>query len=339
MKRFFCQCGQELFFENSLCFRCNSTVGFDPSTFDMVVAAPDGETTHNSTGRELEACGNWTSYRVCNWWTIKAEGRSLCRSCRLNTVIPNLERSENLERWEKLEAAKRRLLYTVLDLELPFDSVEHPLRFEFIEDQRTNEDAASAMVYTGHANGTITILAAEADDLFRESQRQSMDQRYRTLLGHMRHESGHYFWPMLVRPDDLDQFRELFGDERADYKASLERFYESTTFEHPDYVSVYAQAHPAEDWAESFSHALHLFDTVETAVERELLPAAAMPAPDSERFIDEALLDRFADLAISLNELNRSLGLKDAYPFVLGKMVRRKLVFIGSVISRASRSR
>jgi hypothetical protein len=340
VKRFYCQCGQELFFENSFCFQCRSTVGFDPSTFDMVLQASAGEITRNMSGRSLRACDNWTRHGVCNWWLPVSDGSALCRSCRLNTVIPNLEHPENYERWSKLEVAKRRLLYTVLDLELPFASARYPLRFQFLEDQRTNDEAASAMVYTGHNNGTITILAAEADDLFREDQRLSMAQRYRTLLGHMRHESGHYFWPLLVQEGGrIEEFRELFGDERADYAAALERFYETPGKESPDFVSVYAQAHPAEDWAESFSHALHIFDTVETAVERELLPASAMPSPDAERLIDDALLDRFAELAVSLNELNRSLGLKDAYPFVLGGVVREKLRFIGSVVSRAARAR
>lgn len=330
MKRFFCRCGQELFFENSQCYACGRTIGFDPAVFDMV-PEDDGH------GQSRRACANRRRYEVCNWWVTDTTGLELCRSCRLNVVIPNLDQPENLERWAKLEQAKRRLLYTLIDLELSFEGSiagGSSLAFFFLEDQRTNEAVAPEMVLTGYAGGRITILAAEADDLFRESQRTSMAQRYRTLLGHMRHESGHFFWETLVRDGGrTGEFRELFGDERIDYKESLERFYLDSSGEHPNFISPYARAHPLEDWAETWSHALHVFDTVETAIERGLLPSDSRP---QLRSIDDALLDRFAELAVSLNELNRSLGLADAYPFVLGESVRAKLRFIGSVVSSAA---
>ncbi len=327
MKRFFCVCGQELFFENSYCYACSRSIGFDPAVLAMV-PAEDG------SGSQRRACGNRRRYEVCNWWVSDASSSDLCRSCRLNAVIPNLDQPENLERWAKLEQAKRRLLYTLLDLGLSFEG-DFRLSFSFLEDHRTNETMGDQMVLTGYADGRVTILAAEADDLFRESQRTSMDQRYRTLLGHMRHESGHFFWETLVRDGNrLEEFRALFGDERTDYKEALERFYrESKSERNPDFISRYAQAHPFEDWAETWSHALHVFDTVETASERELLPVSLRPR---SFLIDSALLDSFSALAVSLNELNRGLGLADAYPFVIGERVRAKLRFIGEVVSSAA---
>ncbi len=328
MKRFDCTCGQELFFENSACLRCGQDVGFEPERLEML-RADDAEATG------LARCVNWTRHGVCNWWS--GADHELCRACRRNVVIPNLDAVENHGRWRVLELAKRRLLYSLITLDLDFEAPERPLCFFFLEDQRTNADVAEEMVYTGYSGGRITVLAAEADDLFRESQRASMDQRYRTVLGHLRHESGHYFWERLVSGSSLlDRYRELFGDETTDYQAALDRFYAEPPQPSPEYVSLYARSHPLEDWAETWSHALHVHDVVETARARKLVPAAEEP---SGLLVTERQLDTFADVAVSLNELNRSLGLADAYPFTLTERVREKLLFIESAVSAAARPR
>jgi hypothetical protein len=125
---------------------------------------------------------------------------------------------------------------------------------------------ANADVAAGHADGVVTLDLAEGDDGHREALRVQLAEPYRTLLGHLRHETGHWYWDVLVAADP-EPFRAMFGDERADYGAALERHYSSAPpvgWEN-SYVSTYATAHPWEDWAESFAHYLHIRDTLQTA--------------------------------------------------------------------------
>jgi hypothetical protein len=193
------------------------------------------------------------------------------RACQLNRTIPHLETPGNLLRWQRLEAAKHRLVYGLLRFGLPLTSrAEDPqagLAFDFLADSGPAfRENAQAM--TGHSQGLITINIAEADDAERERHRQDMAEPYRTLLGHFRHEIGHYYWERLVRGGTwLEPFRALFGDERQDYGAGLERHYAAGP--RPDwsqrFVSAYAGMHPWEDWAETWAHYLHIVDTLETA--------------------------------------------------------------------------
>jgi hypothetical protein len=89
------------------------------------------------------------------------------------------------------------------------------------------------------------------------------------LLGHFRHEVGHYFWDRLVAtdPHQLEEFRVLFGDDRQDYGEALKRHYdEGAPANWQDtYISMYATMHPWEDFAETWAHYLHIVDTLETA--------------------------------------------------------------------------
>ena len=65
---------------------------------------------------------------------------------------------------------------------------------------------------TRHLEGVITINLFEADDAEREKQRGAMDEPYRTLLGHFRHEIAHYYWDRLVRDQgSITEFRKIFG--------------------------------------------------------------------------------------------------------------------------------
>ena len=132
-------------------------------------------------------------------------------------MIPDLSLPENLSRWRALEAAKHRLFYTLFQLRLPVETqAESPagLAFQFLAD--VGPGAPSVM--TGHADGVITINLAEADDAERERRRQQMGELYRTLLGHFRHEIGHYYWDRLIaNTPHLEEFRRIFGDERQDY--------------------------------------------------------------------------------------------------------------------------
>ena len=319
MKKFCCSCGQALFFENNLCLNCGEPVGFDPETFSM------------GPIRDRQLCRNGIEYDVCNW-IVSNQQSSYCLSCELNQTIPNLMDPRRRRWWKSLEHAKRRLIYSLLLLGLPIVSKNESvsgLAFQFIEDQRTNPGVLEEYVSTGHSDGLITINIAEADEVSRELSRQFSGELYRTLLGHFRHESGHYFFLTLVGLSGrLEEFRELFGDERQDYGAALEYYYanRANLVKDPDSISLYAQSHPLEDWAELWAHYLHMFDTLETA------GSFGMQQGSTQRDdIDEMLL-KWSQLTIMLNALNRSMGLEDAYPFTLSQGVLRKLRFVHGLI-------
>ena len=322
MKNFSCSCGQTLFFENTRCLNCGKQVGFDPVDFHMYPLEVDST-------RGL--CKNSSDYDVCNWFVTDSESQ-YCQSCNLNHTIPNLLQPGRRSWWKHLEHAKRRLIYSLLSLNLPVVSKDiepDGLAFEFIEDQRTNPDVYEEHVNTGHDNGLITINIAEADHVSREITRQYTGELYRTLLGHFRHESGHYYFTRLVNTEDLlGEFRSLFGDERQDYASALNNYYanKNSMVRDPNLISHYAQAHPYEDWAEVWSHYLHMVDTLETA-------AAYGMQQGSEAFDDiNQLLSKWSELSMMLNSLNRSMGLEDAYPFVLSDLTLRKLRFVHGLI-------
>ena len=290
-------------------------------------------------GRRYLICANGIEHQVCNWLIPADSTQSRCRSCRLNEVIPNLSSSTNLERWRALESEKRRLLHTLLCLDLPFEASNdgsHPgLSFAFLEDQRTNPGVTEDHVSTGHYRGVITINVAEADSDYLEKTREQLNQPYRTLLGHFRHESGHYYWDRLIENTVwIEEFRNLFGDERIDYEQALNNFYAAPSSDdwRENFVSAYAQAHPLEDWAECWAHFLHMTDTLETAREFDVGPPIPMEADFNE------WVSTWVRITVILNELNRSLGMRDPYPFVLTAPVVEKMRFIQSVISAASRT-
>ena len=280
-------------------------------------------------GRKL--CKNGIEYDVCNW-IVNNSDHDYCVSCSLNHTIPNLLSPDRRRWWKNLEHAKRRLIFSLLSLHLPIVSKQEDvsgLAFEFIEDKRTNPGVFEEHVSTGHENGLITINIAEADEVSREITRQYTGELYRTLLGHFRHESGHYYFHQLVNVNgNLERFRELFGDERQDYAAALENYYanKDTMVKDPDLISHYAQAHPLEDWAEVWSHYLHMVDTLETA-------SAYNMQQGSTHFDDiDELMSKWSELSIMLNALNRSMGLEDAYPFILSQTTLAKLRFVHGLI-------
>ena len=292
-------------------------------------------------------CANYTEQDVCNWAVPGATSAALCESCRLTSTIPNLAAAGNREAWAKLETAKRRLVYALLNLALPLrDKLQEPERgveFRFLNDA-INGYGDRSRVLTGHDNGVITINVAESDDVYREHQRLSHHEPYRTLLGHFRHEIGHYYWDRLIRDTKyLEPFRAMFGDERADYDTALKTYYASGP---PDdwqekFISVYASAHPWEDWAETWAHYLHIQDTLEVALEFSLvdrqvaLESKSTPLQSwfglREKSFEEKI-EAWSELTIALNSINRSMGLRDVYPFVLSDAVVAKLRFISEVI-------
>lgn len=332
MKRFQCHCGQEIFFENSVCQRCGRQLGYDPQRGLMVALAQDGDDgwRGEDNGVVYRLCDNRLNYGVCNGLVDVNDGNPLCVACRLNRTIPNISIPQNLDRWGRIEQAKRRLIYGLLALGLPLEApvAGYPrgLSFDFLEDQRTNPAVPQEFVTTGHFKGVITLNVLEADDVQRVWQRELSSERYRTVLGHFRHEAGHYYFELLVR--DRQGYMALFGDPDQPYGPALKRYYKQGALAgwESDHISAYASAHPIEDWAECFAHYLHMLDTLETAAARGIItPLSAGEGIDS-------LLQRWDELAVSVNELNRSLGLQDAYPFVVTPAVAEKLRFVDQTI-------
>lgn len=359
MKIFHCDhCRHLLFFENVRCVNCGHDLAYLPDLRVVGSLEADGESLGGTrrwrtpipraAGRTYKLCENYSAHNVCNWAVPADDPYSLCASCRLTRVIPDLSEPEHEASWYKLEVAKRRLVYTLAALELPLfnksDDPERGLAFEFLADP---EDPAAPRVLTGHADGVITINLAEADDAAREKRRVQLHEPYRTLLGHFRHEVGHYYWERLIRDDRslLEGFRALFGDERADYAEAVRRHYAAgaTADWQERFISAYATTHPWEDWAETWAHYLHMIDALETAAAcgvrlrppREGDPALrgiADPTGDDSVPFDE-LMESWFPLTYMLNNLNRGLGQADAYPFVIPVPVVDKLRFIHDTVA------
>ena len=301
-----------------------------------------------ANGRRYRLCANYRDHQVCNWIVDTDAGNPLCESCRLTQVIPDLNVPGHLAAWYRLEVAKRRLLYTLLTLGLPFggDGDDRPgIAFRFMSDALPGDPP----VTTGHADGVITLNVAEADDAERERRRTTLDEPYRTLLGHMRHEAGHYYWNRLVA-DDIDRlgrFRALFGNHDDDYTSALERYYEVGAVENwqERFISAYATSHAWEDWAETWAHYLHMTDTLETAAacgvslkprrpDEPSLPRVPIDLARRDGSF-EWLIDGWFSITYLLNNLNRGLGLGDAYPFVLSDAVINKLRFVHETVAHA----
>ncbi len=342
MRAFNCgQCGQLLFFENSLCLRCSAPLGFVPSTLELV-ALPAEQVAEQVGDATLRRCANST-VAGCNWMLEAGDPGPLCRSCRLTRTRPGDTDADGLAAFAKAEAAKRRLLFGLLELGLEVH--EGRLAFDLVS-------SSSAPVVTGHENGVITIDLAESDDARREQRRAELGEPYRTLLGHFRHEIGHYYWPVLIeRAGELEPWRSLFGDERDGYSDALRRHYDNGP--PPDWrrhhVSAYATSHPWEDWAETFAHYLHIRDTLQTAAAFGLIVAGppasapgdyapiAAPAPDAGEGSFDAVVADWLPVTYALNAVNRSMGRDDLYPFTLARAVIDKLAFVHDRV-RSSRN-
>ncbi|MGQ0618514.1 MAG: zinc-binding metallopeptidase family protein [Panacagrimonas sp.] len=353
MKRFHCDnCESLVVLENDVCTLCGGRLAFVPDLVEVVSwGMPNDDAsavrTLGPANIPYRLCRNYTQHNVCNWVVAAEDPNDLCLSCRLTQVIPDLNVPENLPRWFRLEAAKRRLVVGLSGLGLPVTQTgenEFPLRFEFLADRI--EQQKTVAVLTGHDDGLITINIAEADDDERERRRVAMHEPYRTLVGHLRHEVGHLYWDRLIKDSRrLKPFRALFGDERVDYGESLAAHYKNGPVAdwQQGFVSAYASCHPWEDWAETWAHYLHMVDSLETAFESGLslnprrrsdpqfVPMRAFSAPRVGRF--ERMLERWMSLTYILNDLNRGLGLNHAYPFVLSAPVVGKLKFIHNTIA------
>jgi hypothetical protein len=349
MKLFECQkCSQLLYFENTSCESCGSRLGYLRAPETLSVVEPDGGLwlAAAEPSRRYRFCAN-AEYDACNWLVDSEQPSSYCAACRHNQTVPDLSIPDNVARWRKLEFAKHRLMYSLLKLELPLATrAEDPdgLAFDFLVPGAAGPDGTVRPVMTGHANGLITIDLAEADDAVRERMRSEMGEAYRTVLGHFRHEIGHYYWDRLIANTvRIEKFRETFGDERRDYAEALKQHYADgpPADWQNNFVSAYASSHPWEDFAETWAHYFHMIDTLESARAfglsvRPRLAAAAQLATtinfDPHHATVEPIIDAWTGLSIAVNEINRSMGLPDLYPFVLTSAVAGKLTFVHDCI-------
>jgi len=270
----------------------------------------------------------------------------LCRACELTSVFPSQDDQGNQQAWQLAERAKRRWLYSIDQLGLPVrpksDQYPDGITFRLLQ-----PDAGPNSVLTGHSDGTITINVAECDPVHRLSARAALDEPYRTLIGHFRHESGHFYWQQLVssNPARLEICREIFGDDRTDYADALQRHYDAgpTDQWQCQFVSGYASSHPWEDFAETWAHYLHMVDALDLA-HAWGLELNGYPQQEVARFAGQVseessfhdMLAQWLPLSLFANSLNRSLGHDDAYPFAPSERVIRKLHWIHDLIESTS---
>lgn len=348
MKLFSCpNCNARLYFENAQCLNCGELVIYEPDSSGFVLS-----------GGGHAPCANATEC-ACNW--AAEPGGRFCRACALNKTIPDLAIDGNRDRWVRVEAAKRRAVYSLLAFGLPVGPKASPgdetgIAFDFLADPTIDGEPSGKRVLTGHDSGLITLNVAEADSSWREKLRAEMGENYRTLLGHFRHEIGHYYWDRLVRDDAdwLQRFRDTFGDETVSYEDALQRHYREGA--PPDWetrhISAYAASHPWEDWAETFAHYLHITDTLEMVraldlpldrLDTEGLPGGAAPQPADDagpgpgsRF--DRMLARWLVLSEASNSINRCMGLPDLYPFVISPVTAQKLSFTHDLLAGQRRN-
>lgn len=344
MKIFECgNCAHPLYFENESCEKCGHLTGYSSATSSMLTFDPGKfPLISDRKGKAYKYCKN-KELGVCNWLIPADLDNEFCTACELNRTIPDLSDSENFPKWQKLEVAKHRLVYQLLKLELAIPPQEtNPeigLSFDFISRQGDNQ------IMTGHSYGLITILLSEADSVHREKMRKQMSEPYRTLIGHFRHEVGHYFWDRLVATNQkvLNDFRNLFGNEQLDYGDALKTHYQNgaPVDWQNNFISEYATSHPWEDWAETWAHYLHIMDMAETAyyfgmsvnpILKDNSLQGSVPNDPYEFKNFNSIYKAWAPLSFAINSLNRSMGIPDAYPFVVSLPVVDKMKFIHRLI-------
>ena len=351
-RAFECRCGKAVFFRNDTCLACQTPLGYDPDLVLLRPLEPAGDGLWRAMAvsgaasdvplNSYRRCGNFSTAAGCNWLLADTEPATqmLCQGCRLVRTIPDVSLADGAGLWAKTEQAKQAVVAQLISLGLPVRSKmsEDPDRGVMFDLLRTLDGAPKVM--TGHDSGLITLDVAEADDAHRERVRTDMHEPYRTLIGHVRHELGHYYW---------EPCRALFGDDRQDYGQALQAYYQNGAPAgwRDTFVSEYATAHPYEDWAETWAHYLHMIDAYGTARSFGLRPSGLMdfdpfaqdvleegghtPTTSDREFL--AMVNRWTALTIALNQVTRSMGEPDFYPFVLSRPAIQKLHFIHRVIS------
>jgi hypothetical protein len=343
MKVFQCgNCSHPLYFENIRCEKCGHICGYRAEDRMMLTFDPANQTLLSD--RESIAykfCQNH-EHEVCNWVIPIESADMFCSACKLNRTIPNLGNAKNYEKWQHLEVTKHSLIYQLQKLGLPLPSKlknkKEGLCFDFVS-RLTNKK-----LMTGHANGVITILISEANSVERERRRKDLSEPYRTLIGHLRHEVGHYFWERIIYTDQkvLDEYRSIFGDERISYADSLTEYYKKpdTKEWQANFISRYATAHSWEDWAETWAHYLHIMDMVETAfffklkvvLDKEIKTKVSVDPYTVKSF--DKIVQTSVPLSFAVNSISRAMGHLEVYPFVLTPAIIDKLKFIHKLLWR-----
>lgn len=344
MRLFSCEtCANLLHFENTRCESCGHELGFLAERGDLSSLEPDGDGAYVAHAKRWRRCAN-ALHGACNWM-VPADSKALyCSACCHNRTVPDLALGPNLQLFAKMQVAQHRLIYALDRMGLPHPSraegSDTGLAFDILAD-----GADRTKVMTGHDEGLITLALAEADDAERENRRAAMGEPYRTLLGHFRHEVGHYYWNVLIRDAGrLDECRRVFGDERRDYGQALQAHYAAGPSDawRGRHISHYAAAHAWEDWAESWAHYMHIQDSLEMAesfgldIRPRLDATGEMTArirldpyaePDFSR-----IMQAWTPVTIAVNSLNRCMGVADAYPFVMSRPVVEKLACIHGLV-------
>lgn len=302
-------CSARVFFNDHKCMSCGARLIYDPGTdsFDVPRAV------HWSD----QPCVHATDWD-CNWLRAQPDGR--CQSCALDLQVATAGADLTV-----FQAAKRRVVRQLLRLGFTPGVGAVAMRFNLL---RSTPDEP---VVTGHAAGLITLDVAEGEPARLAHAQTGLAEAYRAPVGHVRHEAGHWHWEAAIasNPPELEQFRELFGDERLDYAMALERHYQTPDngWWRPIYLSHYATAHPWEDYAETFAHVLHMHAMLETARAEGFTEATGAPS-----FQDT--YDSWAALTIGLNEMARSMGTAEPYPFAPPLQAVRKIAFVDRLISQ-----
>lgn len=355
------RCGHAVFFENVRCGQCDALLGYLPGERCMGAfeadEAGDGEATAAPRWRRVGAscdgagdqpftpCANRVQHDICNWMLDPGDPGPLCRSCRLTAVIPDLTVPGNTTRWAAIEAAKRRLMFTLIDHGLDPEPKTSPTDPQGLALHLLGAVPGGPGVMTGHAGGIVTINIAEADDVEREATRVAFGEPARTLLGHLRHELGHYLQQRWITGSSAEACRAVFGDEREDYAAALARYHaEGPPADWQQrFVTAYASAHPFEDWAETCAHVLLVSDAVQTAESWGLRldgpVARARPKSSRSQPMDRVVIEHWLPVAQFLNAMNRSLGQRDSYPYLMPDAVLQKMATVQRLLSDAARRR
>ena len=337
MKLFSCpHCGHRLYFENAPCLNCGNPVLYDPGEADFVLSAGDGRGSSAPMSIECD----------CNWRAPEGQrflpglrpqqdhpGPVDRRQSRALDAGRSSPRSGRSIRCWRLACRSRRSRTRPTRPGSP--STSSPIR--------PGIGPGGEHVLTGHDNGLITLNVAEADSAEREKMRVEMGEPYRTLLGHFRHELGHYYWDRLIR-DDAPRLRAFPGDFRRRARR-LRRGAAAATMREgapPDWqahhISAYAAIAPlgglGRDLRPLSAHHRHAGDgacaefparrardgaaqrTCRAATRRQA-PCRPSPqaTPSAEPF--STILERWLVLSEASNSINRCMGLPDLYPFVI----------------------
>lgn len=352
MRLFHCDnCGKPVYFENRSCLNCGSRLGFVAEDITLHAVKPDAKPDRwrrfDQQQFVYRFCPN-AAWDICNWLVRDDGPDEYCSSCRYNGLVPDPNTADGLRRWRAISDAQRHLFYSFMRWDLPRPTRREDPNGGLLFDLKDDEilpDGSCKPVLIGHDEGRIVIRTAEADDPTREQMREQLNEPYRTLLGHFRHETGHFMWNKLVRDaGKIDSFRSVFGDETEDYGAALQRHYEKG----PEpgwgsrYISYYATSHPWEDFAECFAHVLHIVDSLETAhmFGIALAPQASDISSAQANFDPYTALDfdRIRDvwipLSVALNSIHHSMGERDLYPFILTPEISAKLKYVHGLLTR-----